>query len=310
MTEGEIAVAVVHERLIMKCRETGDYLFYLPSFNISKFESNVFSREITLGYAHGKILELLVASAGEIVTREKIFAIAWPGRVVTQNSLNQAISVLRSLFGDYDAHIIRTIPRRGYIFNREYLVDVSDPIFKALQLSVETLSNDSDGAEFLDVNSDIEVDKAESSDAPEIYSDASIIKPVNISGKRATITIFNFEYISIFAILVLGLFLIFRIYFFWEEKTWFDTKLIVNGEQSVLLVASDALELAGVERATELVRQRFMSLARGESYLIFNKMHSYLDIICVNSNPHPNYILVYEESISLISDQQIAECLK
>ncbi|MHC8346696.1 winged helix-turn-helix domain-containing protein [Pseudomonas sp. RT6P73] len=75
-----------------------------------------------LNFSTARILELLLESPGEIVHREAIFAFAWPGRVVGQNSLNQAISGLREVLNDSEHRaIIQTLPRRGYRFNAFYL---------------------------------------------------------------------------------------------------------------------------------------------------------------------------------------------
>jgi len=66
-----------------------------------------------------KVIEVLVrlaAKPGEVVSREELLAAVWPGVVVGDDALTQAIIKLRKAFGD-DAHkptYIETISKRGY----------------------------------------------------------------------------------------------------------------------------------------------------------------------------------------------------
>lgn len=66
-----------------------------------------------------KIMEVLVAlagRAGEVVTREELFATVWKETHVSEHALARAISALRKLFGDDRARprFIETIPKTGY----------------------------------------------------------------------------------------------------------------------------------------------------------------------------------------------------
>lgn len=63
-------------------------------------------------------LAYLVANAGTPVTKDALMAAVWPGAIVEENNLNQAISKLRQALGD-DRHnptFIATLPGRGYQF--------------------------------------------------------------------------------------------------------------------------------------------------------------------------------------------------
>jgi len=62
------------------------------------------------------LLRYLVEHAGKLVSKEEIFDAVWPDVVVTPDSINQCIIEVRKALGD-DAHeLIRTVPRRGYVF--------------------------------------------------------------------------------------------------------------------------------------------------------------------------------------------------
>jgi TolB-like protein len=67
-----------------------------------------------------QILMMLLDRAGDVVRREEMQRILWPGRSLgdLEDSLNHAICRLREALGDPVEHsrIIETLPRRGYRF--------------------------------------------------------------------------------------------------------------------------------------------------------------------------------------------------
>ena len=73
---------------------------------------------IALTPKHFDTLLYLVENPGEVLEKDRIMAAIWPGMVVEENNLNQAVSQLRRLLGDDGAEhrYILTVPRRGYRF--------------------------------------------------------------------------------------------------------------------------------------------------------------------------------------------------
>jgi len=63
-----------------------------------------------------ELLVLLAARAGQTVTREEIFAGAWPGVVVSDDSIARCVSQLRKLFAEDPQHprVLQTIVKKGY----------------------------------------------------------------------------------------------------------------------------------------------------------------------------------------------------
>lgn len=63
-------------------------------------------------------LLLLVQNPGELLTKEEMLAALWPGRVVEENNLAQAISAVRHALsgGARDQRHVMTVPGRGYRF--------------------------------------------------------------------------------------------------------------------------------------------------------------------------------------------------
>lgn len=294
-------------RFYIKSCERDVYFVYDPSFDLFEFCSGSLSKENTLGYAYGKLLESLVCCAGDVVSREQIFFVAWPDRVVTQNSLNQAIFYLRQLFRDVDGRVIKTIPRRGYMFNPDYFLSNSDSVVDALEQSLNELNKKTvDISPFVDMQEESHKVVGGSKTSPDSSMPSSIL-PLS---KNPASQIFSFKYGIMFMLLMLLFVLVYRLYYLWDEKTWFDSKLVVDAEQSVLFVGSDSAEVEAIQLATEVLRQRFMALNHDKSYLVFNKMHDYLDIVCVNPKNQAKFILVHETIVKSISDEQISECLK
>lgn len=63
------------------------------------------------------VLTYLVEHHGVLLTRDELLAQVWPGLVVTEDSLTQCLIQIRKALGDTQKEIIRTIPRRGFIFD-------------------------------------------------------------------------------------------------------------------------------------------------------------------------------------------------
>src|SRR4051794_22793157 len=59
---------------------------------------------------------------GELVTKLDLSARVWPGVSVTDDSLVQCVVEIRRAIGDTRQHVVRTMPRRGYLL----IVDATD----------------------------------------------------------------------------------------------------------------------------------------------------------------------------------------
>lgn len=75
-----------------------------------------------LGEYQLRLLTILAENAGKIVTREALTELVWERRVIGNNSLPNAIHALRVALNDSgkQQRIIKTVPRRGYILEKEY----------------------------------------------------------------------------------------------------------------------------------------------------------------------------------------------
>jgi TolB-like protein/Tfp pilus assembly protein PilF len=62
------------------------------------------------------VLKILFENAGQMVSKESLMAAVWPDVAVTDDSLVQCITEIRKAIGDTDHVIVKTMPKRGYLF--------------------------------------------------------------------------------------------------------------------------------------------------------------------------------------------------
>lgn len=62
-------------------------------------------------------LRYLVEHAGQVVSKDELLDAVWPHVTVSAESLSQCISEIRRAIGDEHRQIIKTIARRGYLFD-------------------------------------------------------------------------------------------------------------------------------------------------------------------------------------------------
>lgn len=65
------------------------------------------------------VLRVLAQAPNRVVSKEALFASVWGSVCVTDDSLVQCIHELRATLGDPAQHLIRTVPRRGYLLAAE-----------------------------------------------------------------------------------------------------------------------------------------------------------------------------------------------
>ncbi len=73
-------------------------------------------REIPLRPKSFALLRLLAENAGRLLSHDAIMEALWPDTFVTENNISQAIHEIRTALGAEAHQILRTRPRRGYLF--------------------------------------------------------------------------------------------------------------------------------------------------------------------------------------------------
>lgn len=64
-----------------------------------------------------KVLCYLVEHHGLLVTKDELLGAVWPDVVVTEDSLTQCLIQIRKVLGDDSRSMVRTVARRGYLFD-------------------------------------------------------------------------------------------------------------------------------------------------------------------------------------------------
>lgn len=96
-----------------------NWLVDLPSGSIISLVTGERKR---LGEYQLKLLDVLAANAGTILTREELTTLVWERRVIGNNSLPNAIHALRTALEDdgKTQKIIKTIPKKGYLLEQAW----------------------------------------------------------------------------------------------------------------------------------------------------------------------------------------------
>ena len=62
------------------------------------------------------LLHYLITHAGRLVRKDELLSEIWPKVLVTDDSLTRCISEVRAALEDTEQKIIKTVPKRGYVF--------------------------------------------------------------------------------------------------------------------------------------------------------------------------------------------------
>lgn len=96
--------------------DPGAYQFGEFTLDAARGELHRASRRVPLRPKSFDVLHYLVTRPGQLVTREELLDAVWAGSVVTDESVTQCLIDIRKALGDSAHAVIRTVPKRGYIF--------------------------------------------------------------------------------------------------------------------------------------------------------------------------------------------------
>ena len=100
-------------------------IFLFEDFRLDRRGGGLFRRNdkgvfapVAVGSRGLDILGVLIARAGEVVSKDEIIAAVWPGTIVEDGNLTVQISALRRVIdqGRSDGSYVQTVPGRGYRF--------------------------------------------------------------------------------------------------------------------------------------------------------------------------------------------------
>src|SRR5215469_14491960 len=81
--------------------------------DLARRELRVLGSPMPVGGRAFEVIEVLVESAGELVTKDELMNRIWPGAVVMENTLQVHVAAVRKALGPYQS-LLKTESRRGY----------------------------------------------------------------------------------------------------------------------------------------------------------------------------------------------------
>lgn len=73
-------------------------------------------------------LKYLVENSGRLISKQELIQAVWPDSFVTDDSLVQCTVELRRALGEHGPELVKTVPRRGYLFAGEVTQAASKPL--------------------------------------------------------------------------------------------------------------------------------------------------------------------------------------
>lgn len=97
--------------------EKQDYVWVFNPLSREQLTHALTKKTKKLKGPESRVLELLIANQGTVVSKQAILAHAWGERIVTDASLTQSISQIRLALGDNgrEQKVIKTMPNAGYL---------------------------------------------------------------------------------------------------------------------------------------------------------------------------------------------------
>jgi TolB-like protein len=83
------------------------------------------------------LLLVLGRRAGHVVSKDELMDRVWPGVVVGENSLTQAIADIRRVLGDTGHRLVRNVARRGYMLAPDTAADIPPLSIAVMPLAVD-----------------------------------------------------------------------------------------------------------------------------------------------------------------------------
>src|ERR1700719_1635556 len=98
--------------------ETPSLRYQIRGFTLDLAKGCVFKglQEIKLRPKVYEALKYLVEHPGRLVGKQELMQAVWPDAFVTDDSLVQCTLELRRALGDRSQQLLKTVPRRGYLF--------------------------------------------------------------------------------------------------------------------------------------------------------------------------------------------------
>jgi cholera toxin transcriptional activator len=246
---------------------------------------------LDLGFSGSRVLERLLQVPGEVVSRDELMAYAWEGRVVGQGSLNQQIYTLRQALFDSRNQIIQTLPRRGYLFNSQYLVvdEAAPPIAEAP--APVAVAPEAPATLLMELP------------APSTTATQSAAKPARRARSWQAAALAGTGMMVLLGLATLG----FRLAS--TPTPSFTQRLDLNGLE-VLYVEKSQRMLDSLVKETQLLVDTMGDMSTESTRLIVNMSPGFYEIRCLQGDGRVNWLKVHKSQIQTIPSNHLQGCLK
>lgn len=241
---------------------------------------------LDLGFSGSRLLERLLQIPGEVVSREALLEYAWEGRVVGQGSLNQQIYTLRQALFDSRSQIIQTLPRRGYLFNPQYLR--SDDVLAAVS------APDAEP---------VEAAHAVLMELPVSSSEATASKPRRSYRSWQTAMLAGTGMMVLLGLATLG----FRLA---STAPPSFTHQVDAGSLKVMYVERSQRLLDSLVKETEALVDTMVDISVEPARLIVNMSPGFYEIRCLQDDGRVNWLKVHKSQINTIPNEHLQGCLQ
>ncbi|MBK57988.1 MAG: CadC family transcriptional regulator [Pseudomonas sp.] len=243
---------------------------------------------LDLGFSGSRVLERLLQAPGEVVSREELMTYAWEGRVVGQGSLNQQIYTLRQALFDSGNQIIQTLPRRGYLFNPQYLKDQLQPSIEAAPVAVVSA-----GAGAVVVESP----------APSTLPITEQPKPRRRHRSWQTFALAGTGMMVLLGLATLG----FRLA---SSSVPSFMQTVDAGALEVLYVEKSQHLLDSLVKETRPLVDTMANMSAEPARLIVNMSPGFYEIRCLQGDGRVNWLKVHKSRVQTIPSDHLQECLQ
>ncbi|WP_417781175.1 winged helix-turn-helix domain-containing protein [Stutzerimonas xanthomarina] len=256
---------------------------------VQKHEEN--EERLDLGFSGSRVLERLLQVPGEVVSRDELLAYAWEGRVVGQGSLNQQIYTLRQALFDSRNQIIQTLPRRGYLFNPQYL------------MVNEAAPQVADAPEAVAVPPEAPASLLMELPVPGTATTRSVAKPARRARSWQTAALAGTGMMVLLGLATLG----FRLA---SSSVPSFMQTVDVGALEVLYVEKSQRLLESLVKETRPLVDSMASMSAEPARLIVNMSPGFYEIRCLQGDGRVNWLKVHKSRIQTIPSDHLQECLQ
>lgn len=251
---------------------------------------------LDLGFSGSRLLERLLRTPGQVVSRDELLQYAWEDRVVSQGSLNQQVYTLRQMLFDASNQIIQTLPRRGYLFNPAF---IEGPAMEQAPAAVPPHAEPVEAAvvQALPEITPMAVE-AEATVVP-LASPA----PVRRGWSRAGGLLAGSALAILLAVATLGMRL-------WDAPAAPHSRSVGLGDLQVLYIDKTPLQLERLVSETRQLVSALAGMSTRPARLIVNASPGFYEIRCLRDDGRINWLKVHHSQLHSVPDAQLQGCLQ